>query len=257
MREDAGISARPLSAATWLLAAAAILLAVAPGRAWAAEAAGTVGVDDADPFEKQGHPGAEAPPLPDPLRPMNKAFYHVNDKLYYWVLRPVARGYKALVPRPARVSIRNLFSNLGAPGRSINCLLQGDLKGSCTELARFATNTTIGVLGLGDPAKHWLKLKLRDEDFGQTLGVWGLGMGFYLTWPLMGPSCPRDTLGALVNAALDPATFLPGASLLARINNTSLTLGDYEDFKKSALDHYTAIRDAYNQHRRHAVKSWD
>lgn len=213
--------------------------------------------EDVDPFEKKGADDEIVPPLRDPYQGMNRAFYHVNDKLYYWVIRPVARGYKFVVPQPARVSVGNLFSNLGAPGRSLNCLMQGDLKGSGTELERFGVNTTVGLLGLFDPAKHWLKIKVRNEDFGQTLGVWGWGMGAYLHWPLVGPSCPRDTLGALVNALLDPATFLPGASLIARINRTSLTLGEYEDFKKMSLDPYVAIRDAYNQNRRHAVKSWD
>ncbi len=235
-----------------LVVATALLLLAGNGMAGAAPEATEAG--EKDPFEaKEG----TVPPLPDPLRGMNRFDYKVNDKLYYWVLRPAARGYKWLVPEGGRVAVRRLFSNLGAPGRSINCLLQGDLKGSGTELARFGVNSTIGVLGLADPAKAWLKLKIRNEDFGQTLGYWGFGMCCYLNWPILGPSCPRDTFGALVNAALDPATFLPGVGLISRINNTSLTLGEYEDFQKAALDPYTAMRDAYNQNRRRAVKSWD
>ncbi len=223
----------------------------------AAALAGAGEPDDVDPFEAKGAGEAPVPPLPDPLQSLNRFNFSVNDKLYFWLLRPAARGYKFLVPQGARVAVRRAFSNLGAPARGINCLLQGDLKGSGTELARFGVNSTIGVLGLGDPANAWLKLKLRSEDFGQTLGYWGIGMGCYLTWPIVGPSCPRDTVGALVNALLDPATYLPGASLISRINNTSLTLGEYEDFKKASLDPYVAMRDAYNQHRRHAVRSWD
>ena len=198
-------------------------------------------------------PRARLVAIADPVRPVNWAFYHFNDKLYFWVLKPVARGWRFVVPKRARVSVRNLFSNVGAPSRSVNCLFQGDLRGSGTELARFVVNTTVGVAGLGDPAKHWLDIEQRDEDFGQTLGVWGLGPGLYLHWPLIGPSSPRDTVGFVVNSALDPATYAPGAGLVARINHTSLTLGDYEALKDAALDPYEAIRDAYNQHRRHAI----
>jgi len=244
--------------AAWIvLAAAALLLLGSQGQVWAAAAGAAESPDetDVDPFEQKEAGEPAVPPLADPIRPVNRALYHVNDKLYFWVFRPVATGYKSLVPQPARVSVRNFFSNLGAPSRSINCLLQGNLRGSGSELARFGVNTTLGVLGFGDPAKGWLRLRVREEDFGQTLGVWGIGMGPYLHWPLIGPSCPRDTLGTVVNSALDPATYLPGASLVARINNTSLRLGEYEDLKASALDPYIAIRDVYNQHRRHAVKT--
>lgn len=235
---------------------AALLLQGVPGLAAEAAAKSAEAVE-VDPFEKEEGGKAAVPPLRDPHQGMNRAFYHFNDKMYFWVLRPAAKGYRFLVPQSARVGVRNLFSNLGAPSRSLNCLLQGDLKGSGNELARFGVNTTVGVLGLGDPAKGWLKIHMRNEDFGQTLGWWGWGMGRYFTWPIVGPSCPRDTLGALVNALLDPATFLPGASLIARVNNTSLTLGEYEEFKQAALDPYAAIRDAYNQNRRHAVESWE
>jgi len=222
--------------------------------------AGTVerpAAEEVDPFEKKEGAKAAVPPLPDPLESVNRAFYRVNDKLYFWLVSPAAKGYKAVVPRPARVSVRNLFSNLGAPGRSLNCLLQGDLKGSGSELARFGVNTTVGVLGLGDPAKNWLKIKIRKEDFGQTLGVWGFGMGVYLNLPIIGPCCTRDTFGFVVDAALDPATVMPGAGIVSKINNTSLNLGEYESFKKGALDPYVAMRDAYNQNRRHATRSRD
>ncbi|HUT36552.1 MAG TPA: VacJ family lipoprotein [Planctomycetota bacterium] len=223
----------------------------APGTVERAEAA------DVDPFEKKEATEPAVPPLPDPLEGMNRAFFAFNDKLYFWFLRPVAGAYKSVVPRPARVGVRNVFSNLGAPARSLNCLLQGDLKGSGTELARFGVNTTVGVLGFGDPGKHWLKLTIRKEDFGQTLGVWGIGMGSYSNFPILGPSCTRDTVGFVVDVLLDPLTFMPGVGLVSRVNSTSLSLGEYEDFKKSVLDPYVAMRDAYNQHRRHAVASWD
>jgi len=211
-------------------------------------------VEDDDPFAEEEKP---VPPLADPIRPVNRAFYHVNDKLYFWLFRPVAQGWRAVVPKIARVGVSNFFGNLGTPRRFANCLLQGDLRGSGTELARLGVNSTVGLAGLADPARGWLKLRPRREDFGQTLGRYGIGMGLYLHWPMLGPSSPRDTVGSVADAALDPATYLPGAGILQRINHTSLHLGDYEDLKKRALDPYAAIRDAYNQRRRHAIATSD
>jgi len=212
----------------------------------------TAPAQEKDPFEREEEP---APPLADPLQGVNRAFFHFNDKLYFWVLKPVARGYKSVLPQGARVGVGNFFSNLGMPMRMFSCLLQGDLKCTGTELARFGVNTTVGVLGFGDPAKSWLKLRKRHADFGQTFGVWGMGPGWYLNWPLLGPSCGRDTLALPLNAALDPATFLPGAGLIQKVNYTSLHLGEYEELLRAALDPYVAIRDAYNQHRRHSVQT--
>ncbi len=237
----------------------AVALALLAGRARAATPAApkAAAPADVDPFEKKEAAEPAVPPLPDPFEGVNRAFFGFNDKMYFWVLRPAARAYKAVVPRPARVKVGNAFGNLGAPGRSLCCLLQGDLKGSGNELARFGVNTTVGVLGLGDPAKHWLKINVRNEDFGQTLGYWGLGMGSYANFPILGPGCTRDTVGWVVDAALNPLTYLPGVGLASQINKTSLTLGEYEDFKKATLDPYVAMRDAYNQHRRHATANWD
>ncbi len=232
-----------------------LLGGIAPARASAAEAPeSAVARDDEDPFAAEDDE-ATPPPIGDPLRRVNRGVYHVNDKLYFWVLRPVSRGYKAVLPEIARVGVRNFFDNVAMPVRMVNCLFQGDLRGTGTELARFGVNTTVGVAGFGDPAKGWLKLHARHEDFGQTLGAWGLGSGCYLSWPLLGPSSLRDTLAWPVNAGLDPATYVPGVGFLRTINGTSLRLGDYEDLKASALDPYVAIRDAYNQHRWHAVKT--
>jgi len=232
-----------------------VATALALPAAWAAAPAAAA--DDVDPFDKKEATEPAVPPLPDPLEGLNRAFFAFNDKMYFWVLRPAARAYKAVVPRPVRVSVGNAFTNLGAPGRSLCCLLQGDLKGSGNELARFGVNSTVGVLGLGDPARHWLKINARNEDFGQTLGYWGFGMGYYSDLPILGPCCTRDTFGWVVDAALNPLTYLPGVGLVSQVNRTSLTLGEYEDFKKASLDPYVAMRDAYNQHRRHATANWD
>jgi len=226
--------------------------ALEPARVAAAEADTSTDDLDDDPFAKEE---GEVAPITDPLAPANRAVFRLNDKLYFWVLRPVARGYKAVLPQTARVGVRNFFSNVAMPRRMVNCLLQGNLRGTGVELARFGVNTTVGVAGFGDPAKGWLKLERRDEDFGQTLGAWGLGSGCYINWIIFGPSSLRDTIAWPVDIALDPATFAPGAGFLKTINKTSLRLGDYEDLKASALDPYVALRDAYDQHRRHVIKT--
>ena len=122
-------------------------------------------------------------------------------------------GYKYLLPRPLRVGIKNVFINLAFPVRFVNNMFQGKLKRTGMELSRFLVNSTVGVLGLWDPATDWFHWKRYDEDFDQTLGVWHLGKGFYLTWPLLGPSSVRGTFGAVADAALDPVSYLPGGGV--------------------------------------------
>jgi len=197
----------------------------------------------------------------DPLEPVNRAFFHFNDKLYFWALKPMATGYGKVVPQPARTGVRNFFSNVATPIRLVNCVLQGKFKGAGTEVARFGINTTIGVAGLGDPAAKRFHLKKQREDFGQTLGVYRLGGGFYINWPLLGPSSVRGTVGLVGDSFLDPINyFFPdmppnvGVKGYDRVNATSLSLGQYEDFKKAALDPYVALRDAYYQHRQHLIR---
>ncbi|MCX8038093.1 MAG: VacJ family lipoprotein [Candidatus Sumerlaeia bacterium] len=193
--------------------------------------------------------------IADPLRPVNVVFFHVNDKLYFWAFKPVATGYKyVLYPRPIRVGIRNVIRNLGFPGRFFNTALQAKFKGTGVETLRFLTNTTLGVLGVWDPAKKWFELKTYDEDFDQTLGVWGVGMGFYLNLPLIGPTSLRGVGGRLGDMVLNPIQSYSIVRLLNYINTISLGEDDYETLLKAALDPYTALRDAYADNRAKRVK---
>ena len=135
--------------------------------------------------------------MPTPLEPFNRAMYHFNDKLYFWLLKPVAQGYGKVVPEAARVGVSNFFANLAFPIRFVNCLLQANFEGAAAELGRFTVNTLWGVGGFLDPASSKdINLSKQDEDFGQTLGAYGLGQGFFINWPIFGPSSPRDTVGA-------------------------------------------------------------
>jgi phospholipid-binding lipoprotein MlaA len=195
--------------------------------------------------------------IADPLEPFNRAMYHFNDKLYFWVLKPVAQGYRFVVPEVARIGVNNFFTNIAFPVRFVNCLLQANFKGAGRELARFMLNTTAGIGGLFDPASHPdVNIAKQDEDFGQTLGVYGVGQGVYINWPILGPSSPRDTLGLVGDYFLHPFFYYDGPWLIPwelrayeKVNDTSLRIGDYESLKEAAIDPYVAIRDAYVQYR--------
>lgn len=200
--------------------------------------------------------------IADPLEPFNRAMYHFNDKLYFWVLKPVAQGYGKVVPEVARVGVRNFFTNLTTPVRFVNSLLQANFSGAFSEVGRFLINTIWGLGGLLDLASHEdIGLRKQDGDFGQTLGFYGLGPGFYINWPVLGPSSTRDTVGLVGDFFLHPFTFLDvawdvstGARAYEKVNATSLSIGDYESLKTAAIDPYVAIRDAYFQYRLDMIK---
>lgn len=198
--------------------------------------------------------------IADPLEPVNRAFFHFNDKLYFWVLKPVATGYKAVFEEELRVCFRNFFSNLLTPVRVANCLLQGEFKGAGNEAARFGINTTLGFFGFFDQGKDHFDIDKQDRDFGQTLGKWGAGPAFYINWPILGPSSLRDTAGFVGDTLMDPQTYLLarpvsiGLRSYKTVNETSLTIGDYEAIKKAALDPYVAVRDGYYQYRENKIK---
>ena len=198
----------------------------------------------------------ESKAIADPLEPVNRIFFHFNDKLYYWVLKPVARGYKAVLPEDIRIVVRNFFNNLLAPTSIGNNLLQGKVKKSFEETLRFVLNTTVGIVGLGDFAQDVLDLQPTYEDTGQTLGYYGLGGIIYINWPILGPSNVRDTIGMVGDYFLDPINYIDikweerlAIKAYDRVNRTSLTLGDYELFTETALDPYAAVKDAYQQNR--------
>ncbi|MRR14970.1 MAG: VacJ family lipoprotein [Deltaproteobacteria bacterium] len=200
--------------------------------------------------------------IADPIEPFNRAMNQVNDKMYFWLLKPAAQGYKAVVPEPARISVKNFFFNLRFPVRFVSCVLQTDFKGAAAETGRFVINTVWGIGGLMDPASSpELALEKQDTDLGQTLGVYGVGHGFYIVWPFFGPSSPRDSVDLIGNQVLYPLSFLNiwYASFITKpvevINTTSFRIGDYEALIGAAIDPYVAIRNAYIQYRMKDVKA--
>jgi phospholipid-binding lipoprotein MlaA len=198
-------------------------------------------------------------PISDPLAPWNRAMTQVNDKIYFWVLKPVTQGYRALVPTPVRIGVKNIFHNITAPARFVACLLQGKGNAAGGEFASFIANSSFGILGIFDLTKGHPELNPPKEDLGQTLGRWGIGNGFYIVWPFLGPSTLRDTFGMVGDRFLDPTTYIEpqwasiGVSGLDLINATSFRIGDYESFKDAAIEPYEAFRDAYIQNRLKSV----
>jgi phospholipid-binding lipoprotein MlaA len=197
----------------------------------------------------------------DPLETINRGTFWFNDKLYFYLLKPVAKGYRWLMPEPLMLGIGNFFSNLASPMRIINAGLQGKFADAGNELTRFGVNTTIGIGGFFDTAKDHFNLKKKKEDTGQTLGYYGIGPGPYLVLPFFGPSSFRDGIGLLADSRLDLTYYLWedrdywAAIALKTVNTVALDKDTYEGIKKDALDPYLFIRDAWTQFRQHKVEN--
>jgi phospholipid-binding lipoprotein MlaA len=199
--------------------------------------------------------------IADPLEPFNRAMFHFNDRLYFWLLKPTARGYNWIFPEDFRVAIRNFFINLLFPVRFVNSILQGNFRGAGIEVSRFFVNSSLGFFGFFDPSSRGLNLPMQDEDLGQTLGVWRMGHGFFINLPVLGPHSTRSLIGWVGDSYLDPITWYVDPLLVRwgvkgyrKFNNVSLTLGDYEALKEAAIDPYIAIRNAFIQYRNALVK---
>ncbi|WP_419771258.1 MAG: VacJ family lipoprotein [Candidatus Marinarcus sp.] len=204
----------------------------------------------------------------DPLSGYNRVMTNFNDGFYTNVLTPVARGYAYVIPEPARVGVSNVFDNLFFPIRFINNILQFKFLNASEELGRFVINSTFGLLGIMDVAKD-LGLKAHKEDFGQTLGYYGVGSGFHVVIPFLGPSNVRDIFGLGVdsfgdvtssNMAYEPyripndAEETLGIKTFQIVNRTSLHLNEYENLKKDAIDLYPFLRDIYEQRRKKQIE---
>ncbi|MFL6652099.1 MAG: VacJ family lipoprotein [Sulfurifustaceae bacterium] len=196
----------------------------------------------------------------DPLEPINRAIYTFNDKLDRYLLKPVAKGYRAVIPGPVRRSVSNFFSNLHEPAVIVNNALQGRFGDAGSEVGRFVTNSTIGVFGLFDVASPY-GLERHTADFGQTLGKWGVGDGWYLVLPLFGPSNVRDGIGLYGDFQLYPPTYMEEQSTawklyaveVVSIRDRLLDAGDILE-QAGGEDPYVFVREAYRQRRRTLIK---
>ena len=200
----------------------------------------------------------------DPLNGYNRAMTTFNDNVIIYGLTPVSKAYAAVLPQPLRIGISNAVQNLQFPIRFTNNLLQGKFQNASNELERFIVNSTVGLAGLMDPAKHYMNIHPHKEDFGQTLGHYGVGSGFHVVIPFIGPSNVRDIAGITLDAYLSPLVNVRGLEnykipqnfgesvaiyTVHLINKTSLHLGEYEDLKKDAVDLYPFLKDIYEQKR--------
>lgn len=200
----------------------------------------------------------------DPLSGYNRFMTSFNDGFITYLLNPVSEGYAAILPQPVRIGVSNFVHNINFPIRFINNLLQLKFQNSSDELERFIVNSTVGIAGLMDPAEDLMHIPKHNEDFGQTLGHYGVGPGFHLVLPFIGPSNARDTIGLFPDMYLSPLVNLKsydqyripanfGESIAVYaveiINKNSLHLGEYESLKKDALDLYPFLKDIYEQKR--------
>jgi phospholipid-binding lipoprotein MlaA len=187
----------------------------------------------------------------DPWEAFNAKAFEFNRRMDKYALKPVAMGWKTVVPQPAGIMISNAFDNLNVVPRVVNNLLQGKWDGAGREVSRFLINSTAGMGGLFDPAKDVYHITKSPADFGQTLGKWGIGPGPYLVLPFMEPLTVRDGIGKVIDRAIDPVTYvvplIPALSLMAgnRVNERALNYELFAAFDDDVIDAYSAVRNGY------------
>lgn len=199
---------------------------------------------------------AKADGGPDPWEGFNRSVYRFNDRIDRHVLKPVAKGYQKVTPRAVRTGVTNFFRNLKMPVVLLNDLLQGKPLAAGQDLSRFVVNSTVGIAGVFDPSTRF-GIPRNDEDFGQTLGKWGVASGPYLVLPFLGPSSVRDGAGFGVDVVTDPITFefdegVTGGLWAIKLVNTRASLLEVEEIMQG--DRYLFLRDLYLQSREFAVK---
>ena len=207
---------------------------------------------------------AEFEKLNDPIEPTNRAIFEFNLGLDKVVIKPVTGAYRAIAPQPVRDGVHNFLQNLRSPIIFANDVLQGSPGRAGTTLARAIINSTLGVLGFGDPAAA-LGFEQHDEDFGQTLAVWGVGEGPYVMLPLFGPSNPRDVVGKVVDFFLDPINWWASNTEqdwipITRAVVTGIDARDQlwdvlDDLERTSIDFYAAIRSLYRQRRGDEIRN--
>ncbi len=196
----------------------------------------------------------------DPFEDVNRITFAVNQTLDGLILKPLAEIYIGIVPQWGRNRVNDALNNLGEPVNFANALLQWEIERAVTSMLRFGFNSTIGLGGLFDVAEG-IGLSYASEDFGQTLGVWGVGEGPYLVLPFFGPSNPRDAVGMGVDWLLDPFSRALRdhenyQRMIARgIDRRSAHLKDLETLQETSVDFYAAMRELYRQHRNNEIRN--
>ena len=194
-------------------------------------------------------------PINDPLEPMNRGIFKFNQVFDTVLLKPVAKTYVFIVPEFGRDRVHSAITNLGEPVNMLNGFLQGNPKRGFTSMWRFIINSTLGVAGLFDFAGHNFGLNEADEDFGQTMGVYGWNSGPYIVLPFFGPSSARDTFGRVVDIVSDPFNyvdsdeFVYGRAIVTAVDARSRNLELIDEIYRNSVDPYATIRSGYAQRR--------
>jgi len=194
----------------------------------------------------------------DPWQGYNRAMFSFNDTVDRYFLKPVAKGYKFVMPDPLEKGVTNVFSNISEVPSAINGVMQGNFKGAAQNTGRLLVNSTIGIGGLFDVAKHMHLPDNGGEDFGQTLAVWGVGQGPYLVLPFLGPSTLRDTVGKPVDWYTDPLTYIDHDRTnysLRALSIVDMRAGLLDLEKNITGDRYVFIRDVYLQRRDYLINN--
>ena len=226
-----------------------------------ADAKETEDEEDDEDYEDDEEYDDEVVQINDPLEGINRALFGLNDIFYVVIAKPAAQTYNFFIPVEFRTVISNFFYNLRFPIRFVNSLLQFKGEKAIQETGAFLINSTIGLAGLGEVASHW-DLKPSPEDLGQTLAFWGAGNGFYIMYPILGPSSLRDSARFVDSYFLDPVSWLRYSkfggyswrttiSITAydKFNELSLSYEDIDALMEAAIDPYISVRDAYVEHR--------
>lgn len=201
----------------------------------------------------------------DPIEPLNRRVFRLNSRLDKAVLKPVAKSYRRNIPAFARTSVRNFLNHIEAPQTFVNDVLQGESGRAAETAMRFFVNTVAGFFGFFDVAAQY-GLAGHKEDFGQTLGVWGVKRGPYVFLPLLGPHNSRHVAGRVGDTLMDPRTYIaPGgweyrvatgsATALKIVDSRSRVIEELEDLEKSSLDLYATIRSLYRQNRESQIRN--
>lgn len=213
----------------------------------------------ATPAEPKPAAKGAAPDNNDPYEKFNRIAYSFNEWFDRYILKPVSKGYRAVLPSPIRTGIGNFFNNLREPIVIFNDLFQGKFKQALSDTGRFLVNTTVGIGGLLDPATS-MGMNRHDEDFGQTMAVWGVGDGPYVVIPFLGPSNLRDSVSLVVDWQVYPPNRMEETStrdklLVLEVVDKRSQLLEATDILEQAAgqDPYTFVRESYRQRRRHVI----
>ena len=206
----------------------------------------------------------KTPQAQDPWEGMNRGTFVFNQFFDKYILSPLAKGYRFILPGEVRTGVRNFFSNLKEPWTTINSALQGDLKNTGNSLVRFCLNTTVGLLGIFDVASS-IGFEKQKEDFGQTLAVYGLDSGPYLVLPFLGPSTVRDAVGKVAGIVGDPVTlalnregkddWLWIGTAVKGIDFREQNLEKIDNLEATSVDFYATIRSLYLERRNRMIRN--